>query len=381
MNNLNIHNESEEVLKHLGTLVNYLKSGNFDSVIKEGKKFIAEFPDTIFLYICIAVAYIESERFEDAITFLKEAEKKFPDNFEILFQLAKAYEKDHDLVKAIQYYYKSFDATPAENKKARSDCYNDIGAILFSLGKEEEAAKVWKEGLVIDPANTLLKDNLNQSISDEAFEAENFADVVYSDFAYYQECQYLDAKGRINFESEKESENFRVHIDEAFLKEVVPRFEEIETMSEDEMIEFYQDIEIDFTKPVNDSELPEFGDKIKSHLQNVFPYLPDDGLLVITLVLPALEYSGISEKKLNNFIAQTETPDARETQILKWAYELGTNVIEFTKIENPEQKEISYLKIIGILNQELVENDSLIVLDYIFDRISGEDEDEDEDEF
>ncbi|MEZ4691251.1 MAG: hypothetical protein R3A12_14260 [Ignavibacteria bacterium] len=47
-------------------------------------------------------------------------------------------------------------------------------------------------------------------------------------------------------------------------------------------------------------------------MRNVFPYLPDDGLLIISLVIPALEYSGISEEKLNNFIAQTEYPDGKK---------------------------------------------------------------------
>ena len=93
MNNSNTHDPSEKELKRFEILVSYLNDRNFDSVITEGKKFILEFPDTVFLYVCVSVAYIESERIEEAIAFLKDAEKKFPDNYDILFQLAKAYEK------------------------------------------------------------------------------------------------------------------------------------------------------------------------------------------------------------------------------------------------------------------------------------------------
>ncbi|MCB0729131.1 MAG: tetratricopeptide repeat protein, partial [Ignavibacteriae bacterium] len=369
----------EEELKHFETLVLNLQKKKFESVIKEGKQLINEFPDTAFLYLCIAIAYLESERIDEGLAFLQKAEKRFPDNFEILFQLGKAYEYDSEITKAIKYYFKSFEATPLENKKARANCYNEIGALLAESGKEEEAEKIWKEGLVIDPANKMIKNNLKLTdINEDDENDENFADEVFSDFSYYQECLFFDAKGRTGFKSKKEEENFRGHIDEAFIKEIVPRFQELENMTEDERVDFYEDVEIDLSKPIDENELPEFGDEIKSHMRNVFPYLPDDGLLIISLVIPALEYSGISEEKLNNFIAQTEYPDGKETHILKWAYELGTNVIEFTKIENEEQKELSFIKIMGLLSQELSESDSLIVLDYIFDRLGSDEEDEDD---
>jgi hypothetical protein len=96
--------------------------------------------------------------------------------------------------------------------------------------------------------------------------------------------------------------------------------------------------------------------------------------MLLMLVLPALEYSGISEEKLNNFITQFETPDGRETQILKWAYELGDKVMEFLKMDDSEEKEIAYIEIMKLLSQELNEGDSIIVLDYIFERISDEED-------
>ena len=68
---------------------------------------------------------------------------------QILFQLAKLYEDKLDYKNAIKYLYKSFDVTPPEKRRGRADCYNDIGAILFRQGKEEEALKLWKQALVL----------------------------------------------------------------------------------------------------------------------------------------------------------------------------------------------------------------------------------------
>ena len=396
MNNSNTHDPSEKELKRFEILVSYLNDRNFDSVITEGKKFILEFPDTVFLYVCVSVAYIESERIEEAIAFLKDAEKKFPDNYDILFQLAKAYEKNLELKKAIKYYYKSFDATPEENKKMRADCYNDIGAVLFQSGKEEEAIKVWEEGLVIDPANTLLKNNLLISEIDEDDDFEDFdeigedddydendenddydndfADELFFEFSNYQKIQYFNKNEKAKFDSKKEEKKFSAYVDVSFLKNIVPKFLELEKMNEDQRLEFYQGIEIDFNAPIDENEFPKFPDEIADHFQNTFPFLPENGVMMLMLVLPALEYSGISEEKLNNFITQFETPDGRETQILKWAYELGDKVMEFIKMDDSEEKEIAYIEIMKLLSQELNEGDSTIVLDYIFERMSDEDD-------
>ncbi|MEZ4691249.1 MAG: hypothetical protein R3A12_14250 [Ignavibacteria bacterium] len=71
MNKSKIHNKSEEELKHFETLVLNLQKKKFESVIKEGKQLINEFPDTAFLYLCIAIAYLESERIDEGIAFTK----------------------------------------------------------------------------------------------------------------------------------------------------------------------------------------------------------------------------------------------------------------------------------------------------------------------
>jgi hypothetical protein len=145
-------------------------------------------------------------------------------------------------------------------------------------------------------------------------------------------------------------------------------------MNEDQRSELYQGIEIDFNATIDENELPKFPDEIADHFQNTFPFLPENGVMLLMLVLPALEYSGISEEKLNNFITQFETPDGRETQILKWAYELGDKVMEFLKMDDSEEKEIAYIEIMKLLSQELNEGDSIIVLDYMFERISDEED-------
>lgn len=246
--------------------------------------------------------------------------------------MGKFYEEDSDFFKAIKYFYKSFDATPVENRRAKAECYNDIGAILSSLGKEDDAAKLWKEALVYDPANTNAIYNLKQVENDGSNENKmEFLNEEFSEFSFYQ----------------------------------IPRMTEIEKMTEDEKIEFYEDTEVNFEEPVQQFELPELGSEVSEHLLNVFPFLPEDGIIMIMLVLPALEYSGITEDKLNNFISQTETPDGRETLILKWAYEIGTKAYEFSKITGKKKRETAFKEIIGLLNQEFNENDSLTVLDSI----------------
>ena len=94
---------------------------------------------------------------------------------------------------------------------------------------------------------------------------------------------------------------------------------------------------------------------------------------MMMLVLPALEYSGISENKINNFIEQSETPDAKETSILKWAYELGTKVYGFCDMDESEEKELAFIEIMKLLSEELDENDSFIVMESIMERLEDED--------
>ena len=356
--------------KQLNKLIKLLFQKKYGSAIKEGMRSIQEFPHEPFFYIGVAIANSELGNIEIAFDILKKAEKKFPDNYELLFQLGKMYEEQYEFTKAIQYFFKSFDATPEESRGARADCYNDIGAILSRLGKGDEAEKLWKEALKIDPANVNVKYNLKQKDTPN-IEEEEEEEEMYSDFLFYQMNKYFRQKGKLKFSSEKEQENFDEHISDAYLSLVLPRILEIQQWTDDERASFLENIEIDFSKPAEEITIPKLGKEISEHLLNVYPFLPEDGVIMIMIALPALEYAGISEETLENFLKQTETPNGEQTRLLKWAYNVGKNLFLSANMKKSKKKKQLFDEIINNLNQELDENDSLTVMDSIISRIEN----------
>ena len=181
------------------------------------------------------------------------------------------YEDKLDYKNAIKYLYKSFDVTPPEKRRGRADCYNDIGAILFRQGKEEEALKLWKQALVIDPANSNVKVNLKISEGDENIEdATELINNEFSDFVFYQMDKYFEDKNKEKFSSKKEEKFFRDKVEEVFFKVIVPQMVEIEKMTEDEKIDLYTGTFVNFDEPVGKIEIPKLGNEISEQDVELF---------------------------------------------------------------------------------------------------------------
>lgn len=138
----------------------------YDKVIEQSVKAIDSYPDQNFFYIMLSLAKLQIGNTEEALKIITDAENIFPGEFEILFQTAKVYEEMKQDDKAEEYFKMSFKATPEDYFEARSDCMNDLGAMKYYQGNEDEAIKCWEKAIEINPDNASAISNLHHVLFD-----------------------------------------------------------------------------------------------------------------------------------------------------------------------------------------------------------------------
>lgn len=359
-------NDKEIENEKLISLDNLLMKGEFKKVISNANKYIMEYPEQVFFYTILSIAYSQLGETQKALDILKNAEKNFSDNYELLFQMGKIYEDLADYESAVKYYYRSLEATPESYKEARADCLNDIGALKYNLGSEEEAIELWNKALKIDPAHEKAKYNLRQ-MQNETDEENSIYSLQeeYNEFEFIQKYKYLDEKDKRKFTSKKEQEVFTKHVEAVWFKKIFLKIDKLEQMSEEERTEWYEDIEIDFTKPVPMIAIPQIEKKLSKELNKIFSFLPENGMVVSMAASPALDYVGLTEKKIKSFVTKQDVPDEREKHLLKWAYDIGSIIIELAQTINKKKKNELFDKLVETVRTKLDENDTEIVLDKI----------------
>jgi len=133
----------------------------FKKVISEFEKLTKDDKENYpLIQVALAIAHSEIGEKEISLDILLSAEKKFEDHFEIEFQIAKIYEDMKNFEQSMNYLEKSYLSTPEENKSARSDCLNDLGAIYYNQGNKSRGLEFWKKAVEINPANKVAKGNI-----------------------------------------------------------------------------------------------------------------------------------------------------------------------------------------------------------------------------
>ncbi|MBK9334966.1 MAG: tetratricopeptide repeat protein [Ignavibacteria bacterium] len=370
MNILTLEN-AEEQNKKLLKLQGYLFKENFKKVIKEGVIYLKEFPEEPNIYTMLAIAYSETGRIEKAFELLKEAEKKFPEDYEVLFQMGKLYEDILDFDRAIEYFYKSFNITPAEYRGAKADCLNDIAALKYRQGKEDEAIAIWKNALLIDPAHSKAKNNLNHFNDTESGDID--IEFFLNEFHKFEDIhkeKYFEMKGKRKFDTMKEEKHFLKMIAAVWIADIMPLSEEMKNMDSDKLISMYREMDIDYSGPipVPDPIIDEDNEKI---LKERFPFLPESGFMTVLAAGPALDYAGLSQEKLTGF-AQGKIPmEAKDIEKLKWAYSVGEVLLELGNAESKKKQTELFDKFIKRLNNLLSPEDTRLVLDKIISEATG----------
>lgn len=359
--------DNEEVVKKLIHLNKLLLDGKYKKVISEGQKLIKKFDDQPYFHIVQALAYSQMEEPEKGLEILLEAEKKFKNSYEIEFQIAKMYEFLEDYDNAIYYFYKSLKSTPEKYKDARADCLNDLAVLHSELGLEEKAIELWKEAIEIDPAHELAKENLKITEGDyDELETTKFIEHEFKEFIFVQRNKYLDEQGKQKFSSKKEEINFLKHMEAAWINRIMPEADSLIKMSEDARSDMYEDMEIDVTQPVPEIALPPSSDGHENKLNEIFSFLPENGLLKILAAMPALEYAGMKSEKITQMISGESEITESDKEILQWAHEIGKMVLEFATLTNNKFQKKLYDNLIKTLELRLDKDDVMIVVDKLF---------------
>ena len=364
-------------------------------VIQEGGKARNKYPENFFFYTIPSIAYSCISRFEDAIQLLKEAEQKFPDSYEVLYQLARSYEDIEEYDEAEKYFKKSYEVTPEAYNDARSDCLNDLGAIYWEMRRKQEAIESWKLALIEDPKNSSAQNNLRDFTN--VYGEPSAVSPLMDDLFHFQNIQmekYFQSKNKSAFQSKKETNRIIQLISDAYNSKIVPKKERLNSSSAFEKTKWFKRIKIDFeSKPMSKDENlklfkslqtksdrksksekrkanpqkepaltliqgKEFSPEEKSlaDFKNKFPFLPEDGLLYITIASPFLISAGLEPERLLEILDEG-TQDEDEQNMLLWACDIGSNLFNSVMEEDDKAADDFFYEALDIASDLLDEDE------------------------
>ncbi|MDZ4711291.1 MAG: hypothetical protein SGI89_03090 [bacterium] len=356
--------ENVEETKQLLYINKLLLHGKFKKLISETPEFVKKYDDQPFFRNALAIAYSQMGEPEKGLEILLEAEKKFKNSYEIEFQIAKIYEFLEDYDNAIDYFYKSLKSTPEKYRDARADCLNDLAVLFCNMGNKLKAKELWKKAIKIDPAHDLAKENLLLEEGDiEKIEMTQFIQDEFEEFVFIQKYKYLDEQSKQNFSSKKEEINFLKHMEAAWINRIMPEADSLMKMSEEERTDMYADMDIDLTQPIPEIILPPSNDGKENKINEIFSFLPENGLLKILAATPALEYAGMKSEKVTQMISGESEITESDKEILQWAYEIGKIVLELSTHTNKKLQKKLFDELIKTIELRLDKVDGEIVID------------------
>ncbi|MBS1517923.1 MAG: tetratricopeptide repeat protein [Bacteroidetes bacterium] len=364
----NINRQVEEN-NRLIKLDKLLIDGKYKQVIREAGVAIKKFPRQPFFYTILSIAHSQLGESKEAFNILKNSEKQFPGDYEVLFQLAKVCEDLSRFDEAEKYYYKSFDCTPPEYKDARSDCLNDIGALKCRLGNDEEAIDLWERALEIDPSNEKASANINYISTDTDSIDADFLINEFKVFGEIQKKKYFTGKGIEKFKSKKDRKQFNVCVESAWLREVMPNLHYYDEFSEKELINWYNELEIDFSQrsESSNSSVPIMEDEFSEVIKKKFSFLPEDGLPVALAAGQAMDFVGLNPDVIGKIVLGVEIITEKQKELLIWSYELGKLIMEADA--KTKKKQLQFLdSFMGKLKEQLNENDAIVVMRRIMEQ-------------
>jgi tetratricopeptide (TPR) repeat protein len=337
----------------------------YTKIIKKSEEYLRKYPDEMSFYILISLAYSAKKKFNDALKILKRAEERFHSHFELFYQIAAVYSDLDNAEEAEKYYRKSIEATPPEFESSKADCWNDIGALKSNQGLEDEAKEFYRLALEIDPDHENAGDNLYELESedyedyedyedDEMFE-DSIQDSYDDDFELFHSIQqkiYLKGRNRIKFKSQVEEDEINRHILNAWTKRVAGEIHLAESLNEDQKVEWYNSIEIDFSGEPAEAEMPVINDPLHKEFAAIFSFLPPNGLSFLMIAFPYLRAVGISENYIAS-ISKTNEISSEDKDKFIWAHEIGEKIFKLSESKSEKAFIKKTDEIISIAAQRL----------------------------
>jgi len=244
---------SEENIKNL--YGNYLKGlffaeeGSYKDSLKELQKVKKLDPESIYVRIKIASIYIRAGQFDKAEVELKEAKKRNPDNFDISLGLIFLYsytQKDKELAVEYRYFLERahklkpkdlkiseylaqlyfYEKEPQEALKIYEEIAKDkpdyveaifwLGFLNEELKKHDDAIRMWKKALELDPDHAQTLNSLGYVYAEEGTNLDEAEKLIKKALVAEPDSgAYLDSLGWVYF---KKKEYQRA---EAYLKKAI----------------------------------------------------------------------------------------------------------------------------------------------------------------
>lgn len=169
----------------LGSL--YLETNQADQAIPALKRANSLDPKNSAILFALGTAYFQKQQYAESVNQIQAGLKLKPDTPGALFDLGNAYlmlKKNQD---AIASYEKAF----AQDKKLWP-AINNIGLIRYEEGKIDEAIKLWRQSIAIDPKETTEpKLAIAVALFRQGKQTESFS---MGEAAIKQDSRYSDVK-------------------------------------------------------------------------------------------------------------------------------------------------------------------------------------------
>ena len=143
-------------------IVELLKQGNFDLVIKKIDKLIKKFPHIIYLYNIFGIANAQRGNFLKAKKSFKKALEINPDYIEVLNNLGNVLREQGDLTEAMKNFKQILKINPNH-----VEALNNLGSVHRDRGNFINALEHYKKALLLKPDYIDALNNLGNVLRDQ----------------------------------------------------------------------------------------------------------------------------------------------------------------------------------------------------------------------
>jgi tetratricopeptide (TPR) repeat protein len=333
-----------------------LENDGFAQALKIAKRLMKRHPDDPAFYGVASKCQIEVGLPKEAERLLRSALQRFPDDGLLLHNLGVALIELDRPQEAETHFRKAIQVTPLRSVRDRAQTYCLLGEALWIQARRNEALAAWQEALQECPdhedAKQYLRDYVNEYGEPKA-PSKAFDDLYH--FYSIQKARYFGERNRKDFESVAEANAVLAVMQGSWNEQIAPRAKELETMTAAEKTALFSSITIDFTKEPKENApppiLPPRGNTdgslqptpeelaLMEAFDSAFPFLPPGGGgLTVLYGLPALVATGFREQRLKQFIKGKAKATPDEQQILEWASDLVSTIMDAVETEDTEEQ-------------------------------------------
>lgn len=336
-----------------------LEQKKFRKALPLAEELRGEHPDQPFHWAALVVALLGCRKHAKALVEIRDAIQRFPDDPQLQYYLAETFTALNRWEEAEQAYGSALRMTPNVDRRGRSECLNGMGVVYWNLRRRDDALEAWKKAAVEDPTNRAARKNLEDFTN--AYGEPTPPSEVFDDPYHFREIQfrrYFEQQGRTEFNSEAEAVQVIGAIFEAWNRIIVPRVRELDRMTPAEKSQWFESVEVDFLKPVEQPPLPRKRPKAPNKSRRVdheivrltdgmwthFGFLPSGraAMLVMTVGEPALSAVGVNNELMVQIMDGRKATDDEKERI-SWAWEV-VNAIVRAKAFEGERNEIEGLR-------------------------------------